>query len=104
MSEPISLETEAAAAAAANWRGYADQAEEHGSHQHVPVDELGRALGDVYGEYVETKAGEYEARRLAYQRVAARARGHADRLDGTRKIFSDNDEEHATLIRGVLDA
>ena len=104
MYEPISLETEAAAAAAAKWRGYADQVEERGSHQHVPIDELGRALGDVYGDYVEAKAGEYEARRLAYHGVAARARGHADRLDGTRQIFSDTDEEHATVIRGVLDA
>lgn len=104
MSEPISLDTDAAAATAAEWRGYADQVEQHGSHQHVPLDQLNSALGDIYGEYVEAKAGEYAARRAAYQRVAAHARGHADRLDRTRQIITSTDDEHATRINRVLDA
>ena len=104
MSEPISLDTDAAATTAGEWRGYADQVERHGSRHHVPLDQLSSALGDVYGEYVDAKAGEYEARRGAYQRVAARARGHADRLDGTRQILTDTDDEHTTRINGVLDA
>lgn len=104
MSEPISLDTDAATATAAEWRGYADQVEQHGNHQQVPLDQLNNALGDVYGEYVEAKAGEYEARRAAYQRVAAHARGHADRLDGTRQTLASTDDEHATRINGVLDA
>jgi hypothetical protein len=103
--EPISLDTDAAAATAGEWRGYADQVEQHGSHQHVPLDQLRGAVGDAYGDYVEAKAGEYEARSAAYQRVATRARGHADRLDGTRQILTNTDDEHALRITsGVLGA
>lgn len=104
MSEPISLDTVAAAATAAEWHGYADQVEHHGSHHHIPLGQLSSALGDVYGEYVAAKADEYEARRAAYQRVAAHARGHAQRLEGTRQILTATDEEHATRINRVLDA
>lgn len=104
MSEPISLDTEAAAATAAEWRGYAEQVERHGSHRHVPIDQLGTALGDVYGDFVQAKGEEYQARQAAYQRVANRARGHADRLEGTRQILTSTDDEQATRINGVLDA
>lgn len=104
MSEPISLDTEAAAATAAEWRGYADQVEQHGGHRHVPLEQLRTALGDVYAEYVQAKGEEYQARQAAYQRVADRARGHADHLDGTRRILTNVDDEHATRINGVFDA
>lgn len=104
MSEPISLDTDAAAATAAEWRGYADQVEQHGSHRHVPVEQLNAALGDVYEEFVAAKGEEYQARQAAYQRVANRARGHADRLEGTRRIFTNIDDEQATRVSGVLDA
>lgn len=104
MSEPISLDTDASAAIAAEWRGYADQVERHGSHHHLSLDQLGSALGDVYREYVQAKADEYEARRAAYERVAAHARRHAERLEGTRQILTDTDDEHATRINRVLDA
>lgn len=105
MSEPsISIDTDAEGATAGEWRAYAERVEEHGSHHHVPLDQLSSALGDIYGEYVNAKAGEYEARQAAYQRVAQRTRGHADRLDGTRNILTNTDDESATRITGVLDA
>ncbi|GAB7144182.1 hypothetical protein [Mycobacterium riyadhense] len=103
MPEPISLDTEAAAATAAEWRGYADQLEQHGSHRHVPLDQLSTALGDVYGNFVQAKGDEYHARHAAYQRVADRARGHAERLEGTRRILTSTDDEQATRINHVLD-
>ena len=104
MSEPISLDTDAAAATAAEWRGYAEQVEQHGSHQHVSLDQLRSALGDIYGPYVQAKGEEYEARRAAYQRVAEHARGHAGRLEGTRRIFTNTDDEHANRISRVAAA
>ncbi|MGV7303120.1 hypothetical protein PJK45_24100 [Mycobacterium kansasii] len=104
MSEPISLDTDAVAATAAEWRGYADQVERHGSHRHVPLDQLSTALGDAYGEFVQAKREEYDARQAAYRRVANRARGHADRLEGTRQILTSTDDEQATRINGVFDA
>lgn len=104
MSEPISLDLDAAAAAVAEWRGYAELVEQHGQHQHVPVDQLGSALGDVYSDYVEAKGAEYQAREAAYRRVADHARGHAERLEGTRRIFSSTDDAQAASINQVLDA
>ncbi|MGV7724247.1 type VII secretion target [Mycobacterium kansasii] len=103
MSEPISLDTDAVAATVAEWRGYADQVERHGSHRHVPLDELSTALGEVYEEFVQAKRDEYQARQAAYQRMANRARGHADRLEGTRQILTSTDDEQASRINGVFD-
>jgi len=105
MSEPsISLDTDAAAATAADWRAYADRVAQHGTQQHVPIEELRTALGDIYGEYLDAKAGEYDARQAAYQRVAHDAHGHADRLDGTRHILTTKDDDGAARISGVVDA
>lgn len=104
MSEPISLDTEAAAATAAEWRGYAEQVEQHGSHRHVPLEQLSSALGEVYEDFVQAKGEEYQARQAAYQRVANHARGHADRLEGTRRILTNTDDEQASRINGVIDA
>jgi hypothetical protein len=103
MSEPsISLDTDAAAATAADWRAYGDRVEQHGATPHTPIAELRAAVGDVYAETVDAIAGQYEARQAAYQRVAHHARGHADRLDGTRQILTSRDDEGATRISGVL--
>jgi hypothetical protein len=105
MSEPtVSIDTDAAAAAAAEWRDYAERVEQHGNHHHVPLEQLRSALGDIYGDYVQAKAGEYEARQAAYQRLAGRARGHAARLEGTAHILTSADEDSAKRISGVLDA
>ena len=89
----ISLDTGSVALTAEQWREHAEQLEQHGQHQHVPVGELAALLGDVYGEYVDAKAGEYEARQAAYQRVAAQARAHAEKLDNTRQRFTASDED-----------
>ena len=102
MSE-ISLETDSAAASAADWREYADVIEGHGQHQHVPIEELPALLGDVYADYTDAKAAEYEARTAAYQRVAAQARAHADKLDITRQDFTAADEESGQRISQILD-
>jgi hypothetical protein len=104
MSEPtISVDTDAAAATAAEWREYADRVEQHGSRHHVGIDELGSALGPVYTEYVQAKTGEQAARRAAYHRVAERARAHADHLEGTRRILTSTDDDSALRIDSVLD-
>ena len=100
MSEPISLETEAAAAAAAKWRGYANQAGGAWQPSACPCRSVGRRARRCVRGVCGGQGGGVRGAPTAYQRVAARARGHADRLDGTRQIFSDTDEEHAMLIRG----
>lgn len=100
----ISLDTDAAAATVADWRAFADHLEHYGSRQHLPAHQLTDALGDVYGEFVAAKSSEYAAREAAYQRLASRSRDHADRLDRTRQIFVNTDENSATQINGVLDA
>jgi hypothetical protein len=100
----VSIETEDAVKAAAEWHRYADKLEEHGNRQHVPLDQLRGALGDVYGDYLDAKAGEYEARSAAYQRVAGQARGHAQHLENTVRNLSTADEDSASSIGRVLEA
>ena len=98
----ITIETESQAATAAAWRDYAEQLERHGQVQHVPLGELPALLGDIYGEYTEAKAAEYEARTAAYQRVATQAREHARKLDNTRTTFEQGDEDSGQRITQVL--
>ena len=99
----ITLDPAAAAATADQWREYADQVEQHGQRQHVPIGELPSLLGDVYGEYVEAKIGEYQARQAAYQRVATQAREHARKLETTRQTFVVGDEDCAQRIGQIIE-
>jgi hypothetical protein len=98
----ISLDTDRAAAAAAQWREYADQVERHGRTQHVPIPELRILLGDIYADFVDAKEREYGERESAYLRVAEHARRHADKLDGTRQDFIAADDEHAARIQRII--
>lgn len=97
----VSLDTDAAAASAAQWHEYADIIEQQGQRQHVPLGELPSLLGDVYGEYTDAKAAEYEARQAAYGRVAAQAREHARKLETTRQTFIAADEESGQRVIAV---
>lgn len=99
----ISLDQDEAAIVAAKWREYADQVESHGKAQHVPPETLRALLGDVYSDYISAKQAEYEARNGAYQRVAAQARAHADKLDNTRSSLSEGDGQAAATFRALID-
>lgn len=102
MSQPISIETDTAAAEAHAWRTYAQELEEYGKNHPMPIDELHAAVGDRYGTYVAAKSHEYAAREAAYARAAAEARAHADKLDRTRQTFQGTDDDSADRIRNVL--
>lgn len=104
MTTPITLDSDAAAQAVAAWRQYGDQVEAHGQRHHMTLEELQAAVGDTYAPYVQAKQAEMHAREAAYQRVAAHARGHADRLNNTIIAFNTTDDESAARISGVLDA
>ncbi len=101
MPDIITLDTDSAALSSSQWRAYAQQLEEYGTHEPIPREALSDALGDIYSEYIDAKAAEYDARAAAYQRVAAQARAHADKLDNTRNTFTNADEEHAALIEAT---
>ncbi len=98
----ISLDTDAAAADAAAWREYADLVEQQGRTPHVPIEQLRAALGDVYAPYLEAKAAEYDQRQEAFSRVAAHARGHADKLLNTRHNLTTADDDSAARIAAVV--
>lgn len=104
MTNPISLDTDAAAQAVAAWRDYGDQVEAHGRHHRMTLEELRAAVGDTYAPYVQAKQAEMQAREAAYQRVAGHARGLADRLNNTITTFEATDDENKTRINAVLDA
>jgi hypothetical protein len=97
----ISLDTDSAAASAAQWRYYAEQLEQHGQHQHVPPESLPSLLGDVYADYTAAKIAEYEARTAAYSRVAEQARAHAAKLENTRAQFTAADEESGQRLAAL---
>lgn len=80
----ISLETDAAAITAAQWREYADHVETYGTTQPVAVDQLRHALGDIYGGYIAAKNAEY-----------------AEKLERTRASFAAQDDEAAVSLRNV---
>ena len=97
----IILDPDVVAVTAADWGAYAEALEQHGQLQHVPLAELPALLGDVYADYTEAKAAEYEARTAAYQRVAAQARAHAEKLGNTRQQFIAADDDSAQRITAV---
>ncbi|MEX3649337.1 MULTISPECIES: hypothetical protein [Mycolicibacterium] len=99
----ISLDQDQAAAAAAQWREYADQVETHGRSRHVPPEMLRSMLGDVYDDYIQSKQSEYSARESAYARVAAQTRSHADKLDNTNRILTEGDENAAASFGALID-
>lgn len=98
----ISLNFDAAAATAAQWREYADLVERHGATQHVAPQELRGLLGEIYAPYIDAKQTELDARMAAYQRVAANARRHADKLENTRQGFMNQDAESAQRIQNLI--
>lgn len=97
----ISLDTDSAAASAAQWRDYAEQLERHGQHQHVPAEALPALLGDVYADYTDAKIGEYQARTAAYSRVAQQARAHAAKLENTSAQFTAADQESGQRLAAL---
>jgi hypothetical protein len=104
MTDSISLDGDAAAQAAADWRAYGDQVEAHGRRHHMTLEQLQATVGDTYAPFVAAKHAEMQAREAAYQRAAEHARGHAQRLSNTRTNFANVDDESAAKINSVLDA
>lgn len=104
MANSISLDGDAAAKAAADWRAYGDQVEAHGRRHHMTLEQLKATVGDTYSPFVAAKLAEMQARESAYQRVAEHARGHAQRLSNSRTNFNNTDDESAAQINSVLDA
>lgn len=99
MSQPpaISIDTDNAAARVAELRAKADDIERMGAPP-VSVEELRSRFGPIYEGYVQSKAGEFEAREAAYRRLAAEYRDHADKLENTHTTFSDIEDESARRI------
>lgn len=104
MADSISLDSDAAAQAAAEWRAYGDAVEAHGQRHHMTLEQLQATVGDTYAPFVAAKHAEMQARQAAYQRVAEHARGHAQRLSNTRTNFANADDESAARINSVMDA
>ena len=104
MADSISLDTGAAAQAAAEWAAYGDAVEAHGRQHHMTLEQLQATVGDTYAPFVAAKHAEMQAREAAYQRVAEHARGHARRLGNTRTIFTTTDDDSAARITSVVDA
>ncbi|QIV79944.1 hypothetical protein [Mycolicibacterium frederiksbergense] len=104
MTDSISLDSDAAAQAAAAWRNYGDLVEAHGRQQHMTLEQLQATVGDTYAPFVAAKHAEMQERQAAYQRVAEHARGHAERLSNTRTNFNNADDESAARINNVVDA
>jgi len=103
MTEPITLDTEAAQQAVLAWRDYGDQVRAHGQNHHMTLDELRATVGDAYSPYVDAKQAELQARQAAYARAADIAHGHAQRLSNTATIFETTDDESAARITGLVD-
>ena len=104
MTDSISLDSDAAAQAAADWAAYGDAVEAHGRRHHMTLEQLQATVGETYAPFVAAKHAEMQAREAAYQRVAEHARGHAQRLSNTRTNFINADDESATRISSVVDA
>jgi BMFP domain-containing protein YqiC len=52
-------------------------------------------VGEIYAEFIDAKIVEQRERAAAYQRVAARARQHAEKLDTTVALFEAADTENS---------
>lgn len=104
MSEPISLDGDAARQAVQQWHDYAEQVKAYGGQHHMSIEEIRASVGDTYAPFVEAKQAEMEAREAAYARMSAQARGHAERLSNTVTIFETTDEDSVSKINRILDA
>jgi len=102
MTNPISRDIEAAAAASADWRAYAAALEAHGATPHVPLSEVAVMVGDVYAPYAAAKAAEYAARADAYRRAADHARAHAAKGDHDSAVLSQADADSARRITSAV--
>ena len=87
----VSFNPEEAGEAIARWRAYGDQVELHGAADPAMLARLRHELGDTYADFIDAKAVEQHERAGAYQRVAAQARSHAQKLANTRTNFDHAD-------------
>lgn len=104
MSEPISLDTEAAKQAVNDWHDYANEVAAHGRRHHMSLEEIRASVGDTYAPFIEAKQAEMEAREAAYTRTSAKAHSQAEKLANTITIFETTDDDSASQINRVLDA
>ncbi len=104
MSEPISLDADAARKAVQDWRHYGDQVKAHGAKHHMSLEEIRESVGDTYAPFIEAKQAEMAAREAAYARASAQAHTHAERLANTVTIFEATDDDSASKINSILDA
>lgn len=98
--ETISLNLDRAEQLAQAWEVYANEVEARGEPL-VPTEALRAKLGPIYETFVQAKGVENEARRLAYQRVAADARKHAANLRAHKFGVEEQDRENARLFGGI---
>ena len=97
----VSLDPDEADAAIARWRAYADSVHRHGALDPGLVSQLRETLGDTYAEFIDAKVLEQQARAGAYQRVAAQAHAHADKLANTRNNLHSGDEDVAQAFSNI---
>jgi hypothetical protein len=90
---PVSLDPAEAQAAIVAWRTYAEQLQGHGAQDPALLARLRAMLGDTYAEFIDAKVVEQQARQAAYERMAAQARAHADKLENTRNNFRRGDDD-----------
>lgn len=63
MTDSISLDSDAAAQAAADWAAYGDAVEAHGRRHHMTLEQLQATVGDTYAPFVAAKHAEMQARK-----------------------------------------
>lgn len=97
----VSIDTDMAATRAAELRAYADSLEQYGQTDRVSPAQLLHQVGPVYESYVNAKAGEADARKAAYQRVAKQYRDAADKLDNTRTGITNEDAASGQAIDAI---
>jgi hypothetical protein len=97
----VSLDPDEADAAIARWRAYGDSVHRHGALDPGLVSQLRETLGDTYAEFIDAKVLEQQARAGAYQRVAAQAHAHADKLANTRNNLRSGDEDVAQTLNRI---
>jgi len=98
---PVSFNDAETAAAIAEWTAYADLVERHGASNPAMLTRLRAVLGDTYADFVDAKLLEQQQRTGAYQRLAAQARAHAQKLANTRANFARADEVNQTNFDAV---
>lgn len=100
-NDRVSFDSDETEAAIARWRQYADDVARHGASDPALVNQLRRALGDTYADFVDAKVLEQRERTAAYGRVAAQARAHADKLANTRADFDRVDAANKATLDAV---